>query len=56
MNPNFTYQEHLANVQHGNATISLKSAGLVSQVTQGLSAWTIVFSLILAAVVYDQSR
>lgn len=47
-------QESLVNFEHGAATVQAKAAGVVSQFSGGINAWTIVLSLLLGAVVYDQ--
>ena len=54
MDTNSTVQQSYLGGQHGAATVSTKAAGVVAQATQGLSAWTVLLSLLLAAVVYDQ--
>ena len=55
MASNFTVEEPLLdNVQHGSALVSTRTAGVLSHYLDGLSTWTIVLSLLLAAVVYDQ--
>ena len=50
------FQTPTLNLQHGAATVQAKAATIVSQVSNGLNTWTLVLSLLLAAIVYDQGR
>ena len=55
MESNITFEQPLlSNVQHGAAIVQARATEAVSQASVGLKAWTILLSLILGAVVYDQ--